>query len=619
MKLIFNMKFKCNLFLVPALILLVIGKSYSQGDRCSSIQPFCAGDSQLVFPNSNPQSGGRPTAEAGPAYGCLITQPFPAWYFLKVGEAGDLIFDIIQSENPDGSGQLIDVDFIVWGPFDADDEYCSATSLSAQKIIDCSYEIDAIERMNIPNARVNDIYIVLITNYDENPGYISLQQINTNSGGSTDCSIVGSALGPDQKVCGNDPVVLDATNPQASDYSWAVFNERSGNFETLTGETEPTLTVTQTGNYRVTVKSDFFGSEESDEVLIEFFEIPQANSPEAVIGCKGNGEVVFDLTRANTGIIGPQAGSFTVSYFLNETAYQNNSPIPDPENFTGDVQSVLALLIDTQSECESSLVTVPLETAELPSLDWKVITPVCIDLNANFVSRISLGRDLGQAYTYEWNVSNDPDGDGIQNPVLNLDQFPSQRIITLIVTNKETGCATQFTTEIMAFSPPRGVNVEISGDDLGGGGYRVTATAFGGIGNPGVYEYSLNEGPWQTDATFTNVPGGTHRISAREVNGCGSATSAPFRLIGYPRFFTPNNDGYNDTWNIIAGEEISITKVRIYDRYGKLIKQLNPGVAGWDGTFNNQPMPADDYWFVVDYIDSSEGIQQFKSHFTLKR
>ncbi|WP_262711713.1 T9SS type B sorting domain-containing protein [Antarcticibacterium arcticum] len=90
--------------------------------------------------------------------------------------------------------------------------------------------------------------------------------------------------------------------------------------------------------------------------------------------------------------------------------------------------------------------------------------------------------------------------------------------------------------------------------------------------------------------------------------------------MGYPRFFTPNNDGYNDTWNIIDGGGISVTKVIIYDRYGKLIKQINPGISGWDGTFNSRPMPADDYWFVVDYTDSSvESMQQFKGHFTLKR
>ena len=620
MKVNFNMKFQFRLLLIFTLLFAGVGKSFSQGDRCSSIQPFCAGGSRLVFPNSNAANNDLANAEPGPNYGCLTTQPYPAWYFLKVGEAGTLIFDIIQSQNPDGTGLLIDVDFIVWGPFDADDQYCGAASLSGANIVDCSFEIDAIERMTIPNAMVNDIYIVLITNYDKSPGYISLQQINAGSGGSTDCSIVGSTLGPDQKVCGNDPIELDATNPQASDYAWFIFNEVTNDFDLLPNETGPKLIVQETGTYRVTVKSDFFGSEDSDEVVIEFFENPVANSPSPVVGCSASGNIVYDLTRAIPDLIGSQPGSFTAEFYLDEAAYQSGSPIQDPENFTGNVQSLFAILIDETSGCESQPVQVSVNTFNLPSLEWKEITPVCIDLNANFVSRVLLGQDLGADFTYDWSVPNDPDGDGLQNPVLILYAFPSERTITLNLTHNESGCTSLFTTELRAYSPPRNVAVEISGDDFEGGGYRVTATATGAIGNEGVYEYRLNEGPWQPGPTFTGVPGGTHRITAREINGCGSATSAPFRLIGYPRFFTPNNDGYNDTWNLITGAEISILKVMIFDRYGKLIKQLNPSAGGWDGTFNNSPMPADDYWFLVDYRDASrEGVQQFKANFTLKR
>src|SRR5690606_35736527 len=153
--------------LVIAFFILGCMVSYSQGDRCSSIQPFCAGNSQLIFPNSNPGSGGIPNAGAGPNYGCLSTQPYPAWYYLQISTSGDLRFTISQSENQDGSGREIDVDFIVWGPFDEDDDYCSNTSLTAQNTIDCSYEAFATETMYIPNAQAGKIYIVMITNYDE--------------------------------------------------------------------------------------------------------------------------------------------------------------------------------------------------------------------------------------------------------------------------------------------------------------------------------------------------------------------------------------------------------------------------------------------------------------------
>ncbi|HLF53229.1 T9SS type B sorting domain-containing protein, partial [Flavobacterium sp.] len=60
-------------------------------------------------------------------------------------------------------------------------------------------------------------------------------------------------------------------------------------------------------------------------------------------------------------------------------------------------------------------------------------------------------------------------------------------------------------------------------------------------------------------------------------------------------------------------------KIYIFDRYGKLIKQISPtGTGGWDGTYNGQLMPSSDYWFTVDYLET--GVNKvFKAHFSLKR
>jgi gliding motility-associated-like protein len=82
---------------------------------------------------------------------------------------------------------------------------------------------------------------------------------------------------------------------------------------------------------------------------------------------------------------------------------------------------------------------------------------------------------------------------------------------------------------------------------------------------------------------------------------------------------TPNQDGYHDTWNIIALGDIDPTaKIYIFDRYGKLLKQLSPTGSGWDGTYNGNPMPSTDYWFRVEYRINDE-LREFKGHFTMKR
>ncbi|MEL0645775.1 T9SS type B sorting domain-containing protein, partial [Olleya sp. Ti.3.14] len=84
------------------------------------------------------------------------------------------------------------------------------------------------------------------------------------------------------------------------------------------------------------------------------------------------------------------------------------------------------------------------------------------------------------------------------------------------------------------------------------------------------------------------------------INGCGEA-SIPVMVMDYPHFFTPNDDGFNDTWNIYGIEDQLDAEIYIFDRYGKLLKQLSPSGLGWDGTYNGNPMPTSDYWFTVEY------------------
>ena len=601
-----------------AFLFLGTGISMAQGDRCSSIQPFCAGDSQLVFENSNMENSTQFSAEVGPNYMCLGTQPFPAWFYLQIAEAGDLEFTIRQSANPDGSGDLYDVDFIVWGPFNEGDDFCSATSLSAQNVLDCSYSPSPVETMTIRNAQQDQIYVVLITNFSSAPGYISLQQ--TNEGGSTDCSIVGSTLGPDQQICGETPVVLDATNEQASEYRWYLFNEASGAYDLIPGETGPTLTVSETGNYKVTVYSEEFESEASDEVLIEFFDLPEAFEPSPVFGCAQGEDYIFDLTTATEEIIGNRPGNFSVNFYLSEAEIEDGNVIANPENFVGgDGQELVATVIEESTGCESLPVEVSLQTSNPPDLNIDPVTALCVSPSGELLTPVSIGEDLGPDYLYVWSPVNDPDGDGVQNPVFNITQLPQQGIFTLNLINKESGCSISYQTEMAVYAQPASIETEISGSDFEGG-YTIRAIPIRGIGLETTYEYRLDNGPWQQDPVFTGVGGGSHRIYAREINGCGDPVFVQIRLIGYPRFFTPNNDGYNDTWNVINDANASIKQVYIFDRFGKLLKEINPASAGWDGTYNGNLMPAADYWFLLKYIDVETGEEkEFKSNFSLIR
>jgi len=133
------------------------------------------------------------------------------------------------------------------------------------------------------------------------------------------------------------------------------------------------------------------------------------------------------------------------------------------------------------------------------------------------------------------------------------------------------------------------------------------------------YLYQMDSGPFQTNTTFENVASGIHSITVKDVNGCSELTNNNVLIIGYPKYFTPNGDTYNDTWNIKWLADLSSnSRIYIFDRYGKLLKDISPNDSGWDGTFIGRPMPADDYWFTVEYAEQNS-VKKFKSHFSLKR
>ncbi len=131
---------------------------------------------------------------------------------------------------------------------------------------------------------------------------------------------------------------------------------------------------------------------------------------------------------------------------------------------------------------------------------------------------------------------------------------------------------------------------------------------------PGSYIYSLDDFVYQEQPLFDDLRPGFYEVFVKDENGCGTV-SEEVVIIGGPAFFTPNQDGYNDTWQIIAGETVPDARVSIFDRYGKLITSITAGSQGWDGTFNGTPLPSTDYWYTVELEDG----RSFKGHFALKR
>ena len=135
----------------------------------------------------------------------------------------------------------------------------------------------------------------------------------------------------------------------------------------------------------------------------------------------------------------------------------------------------------------------------------------------------------------------------------------------------------------------------------------------------GNYMYQLDDGPFQDSAIFDNVSTGMHTATVEDKYGCSSPlTKSGILVVNYPKFFTPNDDSYHDTWNIDALSDDANANILIFDRFGKLLKEIKPYGMGWDGTFNGKLMPSNDYWFVMEY-SQMQSLTKFSSHFSLKR
>jgi len=254
------------------------------------------------------------------------------------------------------------------------------------------------------------------------------------------------------------------------------------------------------------------------------------------------------------------------------------------------------------------LVTIIVSPAPATQINDGVI---CLDqaTNVSFQNYI-LDTQLSNAtYDFVWYYN----GVVINGATNNTYEASQSGTYSVIVTNTATGCKSVLTNAVVTASYP-GTSI-ITTETLA---FSDNATIIVDV-NPlnSIYQYTLDNGLTQSSNVFTNVSPGQHIVTVTDENGCTNLTKL-VTIIGYPTYFTPNGDSYNDTWNVVGLD--ASAKVFIYDRYGKLIKQISPTGQGWDGTFNGQPMISTDYWFTVDYSEPQTGESKvFRSHFSLKR
>ncbi|WP_458629187.1 T9SS type B sorting domain-containing protein [Winogradskyella sp. PC D3.3] len=323
--------------------------------------------------------------------------------------------------------------------------------------------------------------------------------------------------------------------------------------------------------------------------------LPVANQPNDLIACDDDfdGILEFDLTQQNSSILGGQNPDlYTITYHNTALKANENISALETDYMAYDSEVIYARIENNDTGCYSvTSFSVIINPIPVIDIEDQVICvdnmPLLVSANTNYASD-----------SYLWSTGEttpEIDITAVGNYWVTVTtEFGCENTRYFGVTESET--ATIETTEVLDFSDPNNITVTISG-----------------IGN---YLYQLDNFEPQESNVFQNVAMGYHTVTIIDLNGCANVTKDVL-VVDIPKFFTPNNDGDFDTWHIVGIETLPGTVINIFDRYGKLIKQLTSSSPGWDGYYNGHILPTSDFWYTAEIHRGSIAFE-VKGHFTLK-
>jgi len=312
-----------------------------------------------------------------------------------------------------------------------------------------------------------------------------------------------------------------------------------------------------------------------------------------------DGFAVFDLTEKETEILGNQSPTLLeVTYYPTQAdAEAITNEITDPADYTNvqpDTDTVWYNITNTETGCRS-IDSFDLIVHPKPEIVMDDLFAIC----AGDILQI----EAPAGYTsYSWSTGETTQSINVtdegQYTVTVVDQFGCENSHTVTVTSSEAAIIENVNVTDFQVADGNSITVSVSGN--------------------GDYEYSLDGVNYQDSNVFSGLYPGTYTVYVSDKKGCG-ITQQEVDILGAPQFFTPNGDGYNDFWQIINVSKRPGTTVYIYDRYGKLMADINSAGPGWDGNYKGQPALSTDYWYIANVKEPDGKIREVKGHFALIR
>ncbi|MEC8211516.1 MAG: T9SS type B sorting domain-containing protein, partial [Bacteroidota bacterium] len=319
-----------------------------------------------------------------------------------------------------------------------------------------------------------------------------------------------------------------------------------------------------------------------------------------------DGMATFDTQFIERDILNGQT-DVAVNYFDDQG---NSLPSPLPPLLNTSSTYIRVELVNTINTNCVSVGFVDFNVLENPSFELDKQGVLCLDKS---VLALDV-KNPSDNYSYVWEFID-------ENNAITRVGTTSQITIAVggtynvtATTTGDIGCSTTKSIEVITseFAKLSSNDIVISGFS---GQENTVEIKIDNLG-VGDYEYALDDSGFQDDPYFEQVRPGMRTVKVRDKNGCG-VSSTQIGVVGYYKYFSPNNDGINDNWQILGLKTTfnSNSNVYIYDRYGRFLYQLSNADDFWDGTYQGQPLPADDYWFRLELEDG----RIYSGHFSLMR
>ena len=617
---------------------------YSQSSDCLNAQPFCT-STPIGFPAST-----NTTAPIGPDYGCLGSQPNPAFYFLQIDQPGTL--SITMQSTP-----LVDIDFICWGPFTDPSTMCD--NLTATFIEDCSYSTAAIEICDIANAVTGEYYVLLITNFSNQTCNIDFSL--TGGSGTTSCCLAGDA-GLDNTVdfCNSDPTFimedqLNGTPSTGGDWYNDIWSPVGSNIF------EPSLYSSGIFSYIVpgipVPGATVTCPDDTANLIININADPIINFPAFSEVCSDANAITLNSATPSGGtysINGINSGTFTPDVSLlganiityNITDANGCSDTKDQNIIVNDVP-ILSLGSDQLIPCRSTFLISPSITGGVTpytylwsdgsstsdlSVSDGVIDLVITDVNGCVANdQVTITQDITPTTSVTGGGEVCDNGSVLDitfefNGLLPWNLVYSNGSVSESIFNINTPDYTLITGfagdyEIAVASDINGCEADILGLGI------VSLTVFPmpepiispsevtvyenqeielTVGNYAFYDwYSIDNMLISNEEVLKVTDAGSFYVQITDDNGCIALSNVaivnvvPITQLFVPNSFTPNGDDHNELF-VIKGIHVIDFSLKIFDRWGEKLFESNSIEKHWDGAFNKSKVQQGVYYYKIE-------------------